>query len=74
MKSVNELPFYNYSIAFYNYPTTCSSITTSLTHYGSYRTVEPFDPPIVAIGTVHNIKHIIIYIYIQLHTYIRMCK
>ena len=22
-----------------------SSITTYLTHYGSYRTVEPFDPP-----------------------------
>ena len=36
MKSVNELPFYNYS---------SSSITTNLTHYGSYRTVEPFDPP-----------------------------
>ena len=40
-----ELQFYNYSIAFYNYPTIRSSITTSLTHYGSYRTVVLFDPP-----------------------------
>ena len=44
MKSINELSYRSITtLAFYNYPTTV--ITTNLTHYGSYKTVEPFDPP-----------------------------
>ena len=38
------LPFYNYSTIL-SLPTTVLGITTYLTHYGSYRTVEPFDLP-----------------------------
>ena len=37
----------NYStVAFCNYPTILSSITSNFKQYGSYRTVEPFDLPI----------------------------
>ena len=47
-----EPQFYNYS-SFLQLPNH-SSITTSLTHYGSYRTVVPFDPPMQ--NTVSEIK------------------
>ena len=41
----------------YNYSSIGSSITSSLTHYGSYRTVVPFDQP------TQNTINVCMYVY-----------
>ena len=41
-------------LLFYNYPATVLYLATSLTHYDSYRTAVPFNPPMQNTINVHN--------------------
>ena len=51
--SITTLPFYNYLPRFYNY------LLDTLTHYGSCRTVEPFDPPMQITIYIYRIMGIV---------------